>query len=225
MKKILIFCLIVLSVFIIYLCNMDKKVYYLTLGDPLGGTRNYGYYVKEYLKEKKVLEKYVKEFSASNMRTYDVINSIKNNKSVMIYGREQTLQNALIKADLVTMYISIDDVFNKIDGEVFDYASVYDYIDSLTDDLNDLLKLMREYCKEDIILIGYYSSSDVNDKIISYLNKKYKEVCDDYKVSYIDLDDIFRENPSFLESSFKLTDDGTMTIAREVIGIINKKVF
>ena len=33
MKKILAVLFIVLAVFLIYLCNLDKKVYYLALGD------------------------------------------------------------------------------------------------------------------------------------------------------------------------------------------------
>ena len=64
MKKILILSIIIISIFIIYLTTLDKKVYYLALGDEisLGLTsdnkyeKNYTEYVKEYLEKKKILE-------------------------------------------------------------------------------------------------------------------------------------------------------------------------
>lgn len=220
MKKILIGCLIILLVFLIYLCNMDRKVYYLTLGDPISSGKNYSFYIKNYFKEKKVLEKYVDGFAASNVRIYDLINDIEDNKKNMVYGKEITLQNALIKADLVTIYIDIDDVLQRIES-----AEVYDYIDNLTSDFEELLKLMREYCKEDIVFVGYYSVSESTDKVIEYLNKKYEEVCNDYNVSFVKTNDIFKENLNFLDYEGNITDDGNQAIAREVIATINKTVF
>lgn len=64
MKKILILGIIILSIFIIYLTTIDKKVYFLSLGDEiaLGFTKegyyelNYNDYIKEYLENKNKLE-------------------------------------------------------------------------------------------------------------------------------------------------------------------------
>ena len=54
MKKILIIGLVLLSIFLIYLANMDKKVYYLALGDSLekfylndGEVYGYSHYIKK----------------------------------------------------------------------------------------------------------------------------------------------------------------------------------
>ena len=33
---------------------------------------------------------------------------------------------------------------------------VYTYIDEVMEDMNELLSLVKEYCKEDIIVLGYY---------------------------------------------------------------------
>lgn len=168
MKKILFIGLVLLAVFVIYLCNMDKKVYYVVLGDDVN---RYSYFVRNYLKDRDVLERYLDDFSSSSVRISDIINDINVNKKL---DDGTTLKNALIKADLVTLSINIDDIYSKEDD-------VYDYIDELALCLDDLLKLMREYCKEDIVFVGY-SGSDV----ISYLNKKFKDVCLDYDVSYVD---------------------------------------
>ena len=103
MKKILILGVIILSIFIIYLTTLDKKVYYLVLGDEisLGLTsnnkyeKNYTEYIKEYLEEKNILEKYINEYTTQNYRITDIINDINNNKE--IEDTKQSLKNALIK--------------------------------------------------------------------------------------------------------------------------------
>ena len=122
MKKIIIIILIIISIFLIYLCNMDKKAYYLALGDsfakgegPNGKiVSGYSNNIKKYLKEKKLLETYINEFSENGQRTTDLINIIKDNKAIKKGQKQITIQNALIKADLVTISIGANDLLNKI---------------------------------------------------------------------------------------------------------------
>ena len=181
MKKILLIGLVILSVFIIYLSTMDRKVYYLSLGD---NKLNYTSYIKNYLKEKEVLEKHIYQYSDNNDRITDIIRYIKSNKKY----KKNTLKNSLIKADLVTLSINIDDVNTKLKDDSIIYEDLYNYIDELTLDFEKLIKLMREYCKEDILFIGYYNPYNKDKKeVINYLNKKYKEVCDEYNVRFINM--------------------------------------
>ena len=238
MKKILISCLIILSVFLIYLCNMDKKVYYLALGDSLASgegaygkkIKGYSDYVSEYLKSKKLLETYVDQFAEDGYRTTDLINSITDNKKEKMNKKNITLQNALIKADLVTVSIGANDILNKINTEnPIDYSSLYNYIDDLGDDLEELLSLMREYCKEDIVLVGYYNpypylnNYNVED-IFNYLNNKYKKISEEYDVVYIEISDLFKENPGFLpnENDIHPSKEGYKAISGEIISAVNK---
>ena len=238
MKKIIIIGLIVLSIFLIYLCNMDKKVYYLALGDSLAkgegpsGTKVKGYttLVKEYLKEKNILETYIDKFAENGKRTTDLINDINDNKKTKIKNKQITIQNVLIKADLVTLSIGANDILNKINiEEAIDYNQIYNYIDDSNKDLEKLLKLMREYCKEDILLIGYYNpypylnNKKTND-IFDYLNKKYKETADKYNVTYIEISDLFKENPNFLpnENDIHPSEEAYKAISNQIITAINK---
>lgn len=181
MKKLLFVLFTVLLIFVIYLANMDKKVYYLALGDSTGRDNNYSFYVKDYLNEKNVLEKAVYDYSDSDDRITDIYNRIISNEK----SKEGTLKHALIKADLVTLKINIDDVYEKIDDPSF--VDVYDYIDDLVKDFEKLLNLIRKYCKEDIMFIGYSYRNDNTDEkdLIDYLNKRYKEVCDKYDVIFV----------------------------------------
>lgn len=181
MKKILFVLFVFLFVFIIYLANMDKKVYYLALGDSSDSEDNYSFFIKSYLNKKNVLEKAVYDYSDSNDRITDIYNRIISNEK----SKDGTLKNSLIKADLVTLKIKIDDVYEKINDSSFVY--VYDYIDDLTKDFDKLINLIRKYSKEDIMFIGYNYKNDnkVERKIVAYLNKRYKKVCDKYDVIFV----------------------------------------
>lgn len=189
MKKILFVLFVFLFVFIIYLANMDKKVYYLALGDSYDSENNYSFYVKDYLSERGVLEKAIYDYTDSRDRITDIYNRIISNEK----SKDGTIKNSLIKADLVSLKININDLYEKLDNSSF--SEVYDYIDDLTKDFDKLLNLIRKYSKEDIMFIGYISISDnVDEKdLIGYLNKRYKEVCDRYDVIYIENDSLIKE--------------------------------
>ena len=237
MKKILLFSTIILIIFIIYLCNIDNKVYYLAVGDSLAtgqalnkNTKGYPDIIKNYLQKKQILETYIDEFAQNGYRTTDLINDIENNKKQKIKNKEISLEHALIKADLVTISIGANDILNKINiEEPLDYNEIYNYIDDLTIDLDKLLKLIRQYCKEDIILVGYYNPYPYLDnkntnKIFDYLNKKYKKISNKYNISYIEISDIFKENPNFLPNANDIhpSKEGYEAIAQEIIKTINK---
>lgn len=206
MKKILTIGLVLLLIFIIYLCNVDRKVYYVALGNSFEyeSDMSYGYshYVKKYLKDKNVLEKFSDVFSRNDSRITDIINDIKINRKISSGGESFMIKNALVKADLVTISISYNDVVDRMEDD-----SVYDYIDGLALDLDSLFSLMREYCKEDIVMVGFFNQN----KIFRYLNKKFKEVCLAYDVSYVDISNI-----SSLENE---------KIGKKVTKVVSKKVF
>lgn len=209
MKKIMISGLIILSVFLIYLCTLDKKVYYLILGE------NYSYskYVKDYLKEKGVLEIYVDEYSKNDLKITDLINDINNNKTIVKDNKEITIKNALVKADLITLSFSKKDVLSRVN------SNVYDYIDDMASDLDKLLKLLREYCKEDIILIGFYNGNKKD--IFEYLNNKFKDKSNNYNVKYIDVQKKFNGYPDFKDDTIY----GQNMIASQIINVVDKKMF
>lgn len=223
MKKILIIGLVLLSLFLIYLTNMDKKVYYVALGDSLereylDNSEIYGYshYIKKYLKEKDLLERYSDDFAKVDTRITDIIRDINNNKKVTTSKGSFSLKNALIKADLITVNISSNDVFNKLNKDNLIFNDVYDYIDNLAFDLDRLFELMREYCKEDIIMIGPYNPySDVDRvDVYEYFNEKYKDVCLKYDIIYIDLSDVQ-----------KIDGESYKDLANKIIDKMNKNLF
>ena len=198
MKKILIIGIIILSIFIIYLTTIDKKVYFLSLGDEiaLGLTKegyyeqNYNDYIKEYLEKKGKLEIYINDYITQGYRITDIINDINNNKE--IEETNKTIKNTLIKADLITLSIGTNDIISKIDQEnkltKMDYNKIYKNIKTINEDLDKLLRLIREYCKEDIILVGLNINTEDEklNEIINYANESFKEISNKYNIIYID---------------------------------------
>lgn len=235
MKKILIVSAVVLSIFIIYLTTIDREIYYLALGDDittieLENNSGYSNYVKDYLEYYDKLEVYINQFAKNNYRITDMIIDINNNKKVKIGDKYRSIKNALIKTDLLTISIGINDLASKINtqniNKINNYQNLYDGVDEITRDLEELLVLLREYCKEDIFLIGIYypyqkQNQDLNN-VFLYLNTRFKEMSSIYKVQYIDIYDLFGENPSYLsETTIYPSKEGLEAIGSQIIVTIN----
>lgn len=237
LKKLLIGSLLCLLVFFIYLSTVDKKVYYLNLGDAFAlgvtpyGNEDYGYsdYVRDYLKNQGVLETYVSSFAQKDYRTTDLIRDIKENKKI----EKTTIKNALIKADLVTLSIGFLDLYSKTSVSSFsnvDYNSYYEYANKAFVDLNELFGLLREYCKEDIMMIGYYNpklSDEKEEEFYHFLNQKLEELCQKYEISFIDVYELFQENhDSFLPNPNSIFPSkvGYEIISKEIITNMEQKI-
>lgn len=180
LKTIIITGIVVLTIFVIYLTTLDRKVYYLDLDV---NHYNYGLKIKNYIQEKNKLEKFVNGYTNDNDRTTDLINAINFNKKIVYQGKKQTIKNALIKADLVTITTGINDINYKID---YDIDELYDQVDQTIVDIEKLLKLLKNYCKEDIIFIGIINiyGSEYNE-LFEYMNNKLGEICYQQKIYFI----------------------------------------
>lgn len=202
MKKILGVLVVVLSILLIYLGFRDTCVYYLTLGDglsygttPYGGV-DYGYsdYIKDYLKEKNKLEIFVNEFSKEDYRTTDLTRDIKDNVETEIDGKNKTIQNALIKADLITLSIGNSELLKNLELSTdFGLNDLAKRFDSYVNDLDELLSLIRRYSKETIVLTGYYNptSNEELNALFNNLNRNVSNLCNKYDVIYIIPDEKF----------------------------------
>jgi len=229
MKKILILGIIILSIFLIYLTTIDKKVYYVSLGDEISlGLTKEGYYeksfplyIKEYLEKKNKLETFIDDYIIQGYRITDLINDIKNNKE--IEETNKTIKNVLIKADLITLSIGTNDVLSKINNEEnltkIDYNRLYKNIEEITKDLDKLLSLIREYCKEDIILIGINIKSENENlqEIINYANEKFNEISNKYNIEYIKTKDLIKEKIYPTKEEYK-------ALSEQIINIIDNNL-
>ena len=230
LKSLLVIAISLLLVFLIYLTTLDKKVYYLALGDSLAVGINpyldqdYGYtdYVHDYLEDKDLLERYVSGFAGDGYRVVDLLYDIEDNRSIMIDNKAQTIKNALIKADLITLSIGNEELLYKINRGIIDLNSVYEYVDDLLLDMGELFSKMREYCKEDVMVLSFYNpyetvTDDVLD-VFDYANSRLKQLCDKYNIIYIDIYSVFFQSNYFVNpKSYYPSKEGYQKIAEQLI--------
>jgi len=219
-KGFICICLIFLLVFLIYIKTVDCDIYYLNLSNDETGY-SYDTYVYKYLKREKMLEKYVNGFINNQDRVTDLIYAINDNKNVTINGKSQTIKNALIKADLVTLFIGLNDINYKVGYS--DINELYDYADSFLNDIDSLLKLVREYCKENIILLGYYNAyGDYYDEYFDYINRKLNKLAIKYDIEFIKTDEFYDINNHI--DSIDMNESEHKLISEKIISYIKHNI-
>jgi len=248
MKKLMISGIVLIVTMMIYITTIDKKIYYVALGDSLAigqnpyGKVGYGYsdYVSNYLERNELLEFYTKDFAKSGYRTSDLYKDIENNKEIKSTNNKiLSIKNALIKADILTLSIGANDLFYKIGMNDMEFNldkkdEIYKYIDEVVKDIDKLLELVRKYCKEDIIMIGYYNplskiSSHYTrelEPMFLYGNEQIRKIAYKHNAHYIDIYEIFMENPEYIPNPLDIhpSISGYEAIALQIINIIEKNI-
>lgn len=229
---------------IIFLITRDKKIYYLSLGDGLSvginldeNSKSYGDYLSEYLKDKNIYQFYTNSFSHQNYRSIDLLNDLKNNKIIKINGKEISIKHALIKADIVTLSIGMNDIYYKLNianlYNLEDNEDLYKYIDDVIKDINILLYELKKSCKEQIIVLGFYNPfinsnlmfSNMIEKVIVYANNRLEQIVNKYDMTFLDTHDMFLANPNYLseKNSMYPTQEGYYAIYKKIIDLIDSK--
>lgn len=214
MKKILFALFIFVIVFLIYSFNINKKVYYLSLGDYLSyGINNnkivnntYSNNLREYYKDN--LENYVNYSVLDDYRVMDLYNDIISNKKIKFENKEYNIQNLLIKANLITISIGMNDLLYKIEYS----NNIYDYTDELLNDIEKLLVLIRKYNKDKIYVLGFYNIID-DLELINYANLKLNKICNQNKVVYVDISNL---DKYILKDRYP-TNDGYTYISNQIL--------
>ena len=166
--KVTIFLILITTLIIlINFTNKDNEIYYVNIDST--NSLEYNNIITNQLIKTKKLEKNVNKFSKKDYRTTDLIRDIKDNKKI----ENQTIQNALIKADILTIYIGINDINYKIGDN--SKENLYNYTDQVLLDIEELLKLVRTYSKEKIYFIGFKNNK-------GYPTKKHLEAIEKYGI-------------------------------------------
>lgn len=202
MKKVFLILILFLSCYYIYNKTIDNKVYYLTIGDSLSkgineyGVISYGYndYVKHYLKENNLLKKYNKTYTDNDYRIIDIIKAIEYNETKDGYSL-----NRLIKqADIITISLGMNEIYYKLRK---DDQNIYTYIDNMINNYNKLLTYINKFNHDKVYILGYYNILGKDNDIFNYANYKLKEICKKNNYIYIDLSNIFTNNPNYFSKS------------------------
>lgn len=194
-KTIIFLIMMSFFIFLIYLTNKDNEIFYVNIDST--NKNNYNEIIKQKYEKNKKLEKYINDFSKEDYRTTDLIRDIKDNKKI----NKITIQNALIKSDILTLNIGINDINYKIGNTKKE--ELYNYTDQVLDDIEELFKLIRFYSKEKIYFIGFKNENGISyNEYFEYTNKRLKSICDEYKIIFIDIDK--KENLNNIVSNYVL---------------------
>ena len=226
MKKILTIIIVLLAVFLIYLGFKDKEIYYFSMGDSLANginsynAKDYGY--ADYVKDSLEIKKY-ESFTNNNKRSIDFVKDIEDN--IKINGKN--IQNILIKANIITLSVGMNDLFSNVTfNNDFSVNDLYMKFEEVMVDLENLFKLLRTYSKEDIIYIGIYNCLKENslDEFFIYANEQLKKLCDNYKITYLDIYNEFNDSTYFDNpNSYFPNKAGYKLISSKIIDIIVEK--
>ena len=202
MKKVFLILILFLSCYFIYNKTIDNKVYYLTIGDSISkgtngyGVVSYGYndYVIDHLKQNKILKNYNKTFTNNDYRIIDVIKLLEYNEKKDNYSL-----NRLIKeADIITISLGMNELYYKLGNGS---QNIYTYIDNMINNYNKILTYINKFHHDEVFVLGYYNILGESNDIFNYANHRLKEMCKKYKFTYIELSDIFTNNPNYLSKN------------------------
>lgn len=186
-KKILFVVFIVLLVFLIYKVFLDNQIYYLNLNTI--SNDDYSKYYKETLEQNDKLEYYNNDYNVEDYRITDLIRFINENTEIVVNGKKQTINHALIKADIITVWVGMNELSYKINTE--DIQELYRYSDTILMDLEELFLLLRKFSKEKIIFMNFYNPGNSKyDEVISYLNSKMNAIAIEYEIDVLDVSHI-----------------------------------
>ena len=195
LKKILFIVLIILAVLLINFLFIDDKIYYLNLNTI--DSNDYSIYYKEYLEKNHNLEYYNNYYNVKDYRITDLIRMIKDNKEITIDGKKQKIENAIIKADIITVWVGMSEIRYKINTT--DIEELYKYSDTILTDLEELFLLLRKISKEKIIFMNFYNpGNEQYDEVIEYLNAKMNAIAIEYKIDVLDVSHVINKKISKL---------------------------
>ena len=196
------------------------------MGDSLANginsynAKDYGY--ADYVKDSLEIKKY-ESFTNNNKRSIDFVKDIEDN--IKINGKN--IQNILIKADIITLSVGMNDLFSNVTfNNDFSVNDLYMKFEEVMVDLENLFKLLRTYSKEDIIYIGIYNCLKENslDEFFIYANEQLKKLCDNYKITYLDIYNEFNDSTYFDNpNSYFPNKAGYKLISSKIIDIIVEK--
>lgn len=215
--KLIVFIISLLIVFFTYsiFINQNSKITYIPLGDSIaeGYTPyhdvDYGYpdFVADYLKKNDNLYFYTKKYAKSGYTIDDVKRDIDNNKEIQIDNKKYYLKQMLRESDLVTLTVGANDFIkgmsmDDIPVKLLDIKSVKKSADIIANNFKELLILIKQYAKNQIIVTGYYNPlprlvlyKDTIDEVIKYYNNLIENICEELNVVYVDIfDEIEKES-------------------------------
>ncbi|GFZ76049.1 lipase/acylhydrolase [Paenibacillus marchantiophytorum] len=230
---------VVAAIALIFNYKQDNKINYLALGDsipagisPYSDTssikyeKSYPDYLSEYLGQKEKIE-YTKKYAVPGSTTLDLLNDIRNNTS----KENEPIRNRLQKANVVTIGIGANDLFQSYNRKVLETQNVMKTISVNLTDIIDEIKMINPYVE--IYIVGYYNLlpmkiNDVSEKFnhdYPELNMNLEKIALKKEAKFVRTEEVFKDNyRDFLPviGDVHPNELGHEVISKRIIGIMKK---
>ncbi len=230
--KLMIFILVILTIFLIYKANHNNYFNYTSLGDgyALGitsyGNEDYGYsdYIKDRLEKERKLNHYIKGFSKKEQSINQLYENIVTNKKINSKKEEKNIKQTLRESDLVTMTIGLNDIVYHISitPNMNEYHLEKIMIE-IEKEIKKLIKEIKSYYQKEIYIIGYPEIPTKNYYIkqgIKKINQIYKRLDE---VTYISTEDIIKKDDFLYSESIYPSKESYKKVAEEVLKSLANK--
>lgn len=208
LKRILVILIILITILIYYKFE-NKKINYVAIN--ITEKENYSDY---FVKNIKKLGKFNKILE-TKMSSEELLEDIDNNIEIL---ENVTIQNIINSASIITIMLNPNEIYN---------VKTYNELEIIISNINQTLSKIRKISNAKIYFLGFYNiydNKEIDNKII-YTNSKIENLCNKYKIDYIDLYNIFK-NKKYL---FYINDnnlpnkDANIMISNEILKKFNQK--
>lgn len=215
-KIIKLISLIVLSLSVYIIYNNTYNSYYVitNIGDKLStGTTSYGIkeksyaeYYKDYLEQEKKKVKLDNTYSTNNQTLSNMLQLIKDNP---------TIKKKLIDSNIIIITLGYNDLIYGLCTEENNKNETKKILKEIDYNYKELIKEIKKYYHNEIIVIGYYEKNNINDNIIE-LNKILKK---GKGIHYIDTYSLLKNKDTYFDNynSYYPNSRGYYEISKKII--------
>ena len=213
MKKIILVLFLFLSCYLIYNLTEEKTLSCLALGDTIADN--------PYLKNNELITEYNNIYINKDYRIIDLLNIIKYNEEIEIDNKQLSIHRLLKNSDILIISIGMNDIYYKLNS---DTKTIYTYINDMINNMEKLYEELNRYSYKKVIVLGYYNITNKNTDLFTYLNYKMKRITEKYNYQYLELNNVLKNNPSYLKNSnnFELNNLGYNEINKIIVENLKK---
>ncbi len=217
--KLLFLIFIIISVFFIYIKTKDSKYTILSLGDNLSlGIDSYGIkgpsyidFYKNYILKKKETVIKNDQYSRKDLTINALLQELKENNN---------LKKDLSSANILILTVGYNDLIYKINlNENINSDILKKEVQEIQKDYLNLLKEIRKYYKNKIVVIGYFASNKTDYYINTGIKELNKTLQSAKNITYIDTYDLLKPKRKYFsnKNSYYPNLQGYLRISKKII--------
>ncbi|MBQ9024733.1 MAG: SGNH/GDSL hydrolase family protein [Bacilli bacterium] len=232
MKIKIILILLLFTILLIFsYSSMNKKVInYTIMGDKdlfsnNIKSKNFSDLIYEELSKQTDFGNYNQDFVKDDIRIIDIINQIKDNERI----NNQNIQKLLKNTNILLLHIGNNEIkykLSKYDINENNDKEIYLYLDQIINDYKELIKLLKNYDNNHIIILSNYNNTNIieNNKYYMYINDNINKLCKENNIQFINLFDILNKNNDNITNTNPtyITNKGNLALFNKIYSKIDK---